>query len=373
MLVFNKSLIQTAAATSAAIDGSNNSESLFSKCAAASAIIIITAANCIGVRESTVFQNVLTSTKVILVLILFLAALVFAVHLKSIENNNNIIANDDDDDLVGGINSHIAVMNSNLSLSSSFKHSNGVLQFFSSLIACLWSFDGWADLNFMSEELRMPNQLPKIIFTGLAIVTVCYILANISFLIVLSAQSIITSPAIGYEFGFFISTRGDPFLPLFFAAGVALSTCGSLNGSIMTGGRAFYAVARDGKAPKFFSKINSVGSPYTALIAQGVWSLVLLSLPGSNFQALLNYFGPASWCFYAFTSSSVIALRYKYPNLLRPFKVPFYPFPPLIVISIALTIVVSALIRDPFFCLLSFAFILLSVPVHIFFFERKWI
>jgi amino acid transporter len=67
------------------------------------------------------------------------------------------------------------------------------------------------------------------------------------------------------------------------------------NGSIMTGGRAFFAVARKGFAPRQLAVLSTFGTPVISLIAQGIWAIVLLFLPGSSFGSLLNYFGPASW------------------------------------------------------------------------------
>lgn len=112
------------------------------------------------------------------------------------------------------------------------------------------------------------------------------------------------------------------------------------------------------------AKLNSAGAPWTALLAQGAWSLVLLMLPGSSFASLLNYFGPASWCFYALSSSALITLRIREPQALRPYRVPFYPLPPLLVITIAIMVVSSSLYTDPLYCSLAFGFVALSVPVH---------
>ena len=122
------------------------------------------------------------------------------------------------------------------------------------LVACLWSFDGWADLNFMMEELKYPSSLPKIIATALTIVTCAYILCNVAYMMLLSREIMKSTKAIGTDFGIAMS-HGDTtaFWPVFIACGVALSTMGSAHGSIMTGGRAFYAVARGGKAPSFLA------------------------------------------------------------------------------------------------------------------------
>ena len=152
------------------------------------------------------------------------------------------------------------------------------------------------------------------------------------------------------------------------AAGVAIATAGSDNGSIMTGGRAFFAVARDGFAPRYFSKLNASGAPYAALIAQCIWTCVLLLLPGSSFATLLDYFGPISWCFYAWTASSVIKLRIDEPNLIRPFLVPWYPLPPLITCFTAIMIMISSLSNgNAFYTILAIIFCAMALPLRLFF------
>jgi amino acid transporter len=85
---------------------------------------------------------------------------------------------------------------------------------------------------------------------------------------------------------------------------------------------------------------------------------------GSSFSTLLDYFGPASWFFYALSSSALIKLRYTEPNTFRPYKIPYYPIPPLIVIFIAIMVIVSSFINQPLYCFLAFSFIFLSIPVH---------
>jgi APA family basic amino acid/polyamine antiporter len=139
----------------------------------------------------------------------------------------------------------------------------------------------------------------------------------------------------------------------------------------MTGGRAFYAVARDGKAPRQMAFINRLGSPYGAILAQGGWSVVLLCLPGSNFNTLLDYCVPVSWAFYALTSFCVVMLRRKEPNAYRPFKVPLYPLPIVIVLILAIAISTSSIIQSPFYCLLAFGFVAISFPVHMYWFEGQ--
>lgn len=312
-------------------------ETVTAKLAAVGSIIVLTAINCAGIEESAMVQQLLTGLKLVLVLILFLAAMAYA------DKDPSIITH-------------------NLSLHTAFVGTKDITHFGSALVACLWSYDGYCDLNFLMEELKDPVvQLPRVVLISLAIVTTAYALANVSYFAVLDADAIILSKSVAVDMGYKV---GGTAVAALFALGVVVSTAGSNNGSIMTGGRAFYAVARGGHAPSWLARLNVMGAPYTALLAQGAWTLVLLILPGSSFSSLLDYFGPASWFFYAVTSSALIVLRYKEPHTVRPYKTPFYPLPPLMVILIAAMVIVSSLLREPLYCSLAFGFVALSIPMH---------
>lgn len=327
-------------------DNSSDDETVTSKILAVMLIVLITGLNCAGIKESAYVSIVMTTTKVILIIMVFIFSVIYA--------------------STGG--SHADNAKENLSPSSSFNGSNSIFQFGSAMVACLWCFDGYADGNYLQEEMKNPiRDLPNIVRIGVALVTACYILINIGYFTVLSKDTIIDTKAIAVQFGNTASdlfATGKDVLPTVLALGVSMSTIGSINGSIMTGGRAFYAVARAGKFPSQLAWVNSRGSPWVSLCCQGAWSIVLLMIPGSNFSTLLDYFGPTTWLFYALTSASVIVLRYKEPDTVRPFSVPFYPLPPIIVVIIAIVIFVSSVMNSPLFTVLAIGFVILSIPVY---------
>jgi basic amino acid/polyamine antiporter, APA family len=234
----------------------------------------------------------------------------------------------------------------------------------SSMIPCLWAYDGWSSLNFLAEEMRdFEKYLPRAILGAVLTVMVCYITANLAYISVLSQDQIEDSDAIAIDFGREVQSKGKSMLAGCFALGVALSVAGTCHGSLMTGARAFYATAREGMAPPILADLNRWNVPYVAVIAQGAWAIVLVLLPGSSFSTMLDYAGPASWLFYAITGSSIIWLRIKEPNAVRPFQVPFYPLPPLILCAMSLFLIISSIVRSPLFCILALILVAISVPV----------
>jgi amino acid transporter len=230
-------------------------------------------------------------------------------------------------------------------------------------MACLWAFEGWADLNFLSEELiNYEKNVGPLCVSAILIVSSCFLIINVSYFIVLDKHQIVHSDAVAIDFGQEI-TSSSHILPYFLLISVALSAAGAANSLIITGGRAFYAIAQSNQAPHIMGRLNYAGVPAISLVAQGVWAIVLVLLPGSSFQSLLQYMGPASWLFYALTCCAVIRLRVTEPKLHRPFRVPLYPLPPLIIVGIAFYLLSNTLSKEPFFCFLSLGFIALSFPV----------
>lgn len=104
-------------------------------------------------------------------------------------------------------------------------------------------YDGWSNLNFLAEEMiDFESRLPFLIIGSTCIVILSYVSVNLAYFSVMSSSDIVDSDAIAIDFG--QDVQGN-ILAGMFAGGVALSAAGSCNGSILTGGRGFYAVARE--------------------------------------------------------------------------------------------------------------------------------
>lgn len=193
----------------------NADESWISKCLAVILVTLTTLINCAGIKESAVLSIILSCTKILLVILVFIFSIIFMTYSSS----------------------NAEVANNNLNPEYAFAGSNSFIRFGSALVACLWCFDGFADGNFLLEELKNPiRDLPRIICISLIIVTSCYLLINIGYLSVLSKETIIESKAIAIQFGEVVSNSlfsGSNILPILLALGVSLSTAGSVNGSIM--------------------------------------------------------------------------------------------------------------------------------------------
>jgi len=312
---------------------------------------ILTGLNCLGVKFGSIVQNGLTTLKMAVLVAVCIIGVVFAA--TRAQTGASSCAKD------------------NLGLNAAafepgtdhHDFANTGMGFALAMVACLWAFDGWADVAFLGEELANPKfAMPVVVLVSVGTVAFLFILVNIAYMMVLTSDEISSSHALAIDFA---QTIGGSTVAGVFAFAVFVSSVGSANGSILTGGRVFFAAARDGRFPAILATLGENSrSPYAALIAQGVVSSCLLLLPGASFASLLHYFAPASWLFYAATGSTVIVLRRKFPQVERPFHCPLYPLPPIVVIIVGLCLVVSCVASSPLFSCAALGFVFISYPVY---------
>ncbi|NXX09163.1 BAT1 protein, partial [Larus smithsonianus] len=175
------------------------------KCLAAAAIVVITIVNSLSVKLGSYLQNFLTAAKMIIVTIIIVSGIVLLAQGKT-ENFKD------------------SFKDSTISVSSiSLAFYNG-----------LWAYDGWNQLNYITEELKNPyRNLPLSIIIGIPLVTVCYVLINISYFTVMTSTELLQSQAVAVTFGDRVLYPASWIVPLF----VAFSTIGSANGTCFTAGR----------------------------------------------------------------------------------------------------------------------------------------
>jgi len=212
----------------------------------------------------------------------------------------------------------------------------GITGFMAALVAALWAYDGWNNLNMVSEEIREPERnVPIALIVGVATVGALYMLVNAAVQYVLPANAIAASPRVASDaIGVVMGSAGAAIV----SAGMALSMLVTLNGTTMSGARVPFAVARD---RYFFSVLAEVHprfhTPSAAIVAQAVLSISLLLLGGS-FRQFFSLAIFAEWLFYMITASTIFVFRRRDPQARRPYRVWGYPFVP------ALFVLVSAVL-----------------------------
>jgi APA family basic amino acid/polyamine antiporter len=250
-----------------------------------------------------------------------------------------------------------------------------VLAFGAALVGSLFSSDSWNNVTFAAAEVHDPKRnLPLSLALGTGLVTVLYVLANVSYLTVL--------PLHGAADGATVLARGITHATedrvgtaaaqvIFGASGQAVmaiailvSTFGCINGLVLSGARVYYAMARDGLFFQRAGTLNARHVPAWGLVLQGVWAS-LLCLTGTYGQ-LLNYVIFASLTFYTFTTIGLFVLRAKRPDAERPYRTLGYPILPALYIlmaaGVAVILLIAAETRTQ--ATSGLVLVLLGVPVY---------
>jgi amino acid transporter len=144
---------------------------------------------------------------------------------------------------------------------------------------------------------------------------------------------------------------------------VALSTFGTLNGSMMTGPRVFYAMAEDGL---FFRRLARVqpryGTPAGAIALSVVLGVIFVSV--RSFVQLADQFVIGIWPFYALGVAAVLVLRRREPGVERPYRTWGYPWVPGLFVLAAVLLLGNYVVREPWTVLANVGVLLTGVPVY---------
>ena len=300
--------------------------------AAAVVIIVLTAINYRGVREGGWVQSFLTGLNVGIVVALI--ALGYALVHGSAGGRASIPA-------PTGIR---------------FWGSFGV-----AMVAALWAYEGWNNVTFAAGEVKRPERnLPLALTVGTAAVIAIYVGLNMVYYRVLTLPEIAQSPRVAADAAArILGPKGSQLVAL----AIIIAVFGSINGSILAGARVYYAMAKDGLFFRWCAAVHPrFRTPHLALVVQAVWSVLLVSLAG--YEELFTYTVFAAWIFYALTAGGVIVLRRKLPDLPRPYRVPAYPWVPILFVVAAAAFVGNTLVEKPVEAGWGCVLVALGVPVY---------
>lgn len=245
----------------------------------------------------------------------------------------------------------------------------GVAGFMAALVAALWAYDGWNDLNMVAGEVRRPERsIPRALITAVAIVGGLYMLVNAAVQYVMPAAAIAGSARPASDaIGLVLGGAGARIV----AAGMALSMLATLNGTIMSGARVPFAVARDGY---FFSALAEVNprfhTPGIALLVQAALAIVLL-LFGGSFRQFFSLAIFAEWLFYMIAASTVFIFRRREPQKARPYSVWGYPVVPILFVMASAVLLYYTFTDNLLNSAAGVVVILAGIPVFQAFARRK--
>lgn len=310
-------------------------------------IAIFTGLNCFTVLIGGRVQAFLTALKV--VMIVGLAAMIFM-------------------GTSGGTFDHLAPIGD-----GSF---SGFSAFGTAMLAALWAYDGWCNMPMAAGEIRDPGRnIPRALAIGMLLVFVVYAVTNLAYFYALPFIDVLTSYSPTHRDALPVATRaaqatlGSTAVSVLSFAFV-VSALGGMNGSILTGARIPYAMARD---RLFFRQLGELGrrsrTPAAAVATQGVIAGALAST--GSFDQLTNYVVFASWIFYALATGAIFVLRRREPLAPRPFRVPFYPVLPAVFLLASLFLLVNTLVTETRESAIGLLLIVSGIPVYHWFRKSK--
>ena len=244
---------------------------------------------------------------------------------------------------------------------TSVKSVGGASGFFAALVAALWAYDGWNNVSMVASEVKNPQRnLPLALIVGTLAVMAIYMLANVAYFYVLPAEAVANSNRVA----------GEMMRRIFGAPGAAavsvaamISIFAALNGSILTGARVPFAVARDGLMWPSLGKIHPrYFTPANSIVVLSLWSMVIVLSGGYDFLFNLVIF--SSWILYGMATASVIVLRRKRPDLARPYKTIGYPVVPILFVLVTIALLGQTFYDRPGQSMLGLLIILLGLPLY---------
>jgi APA family basic amino acid/polyamine antiporter len=227
------------------------------------------------------------------------------------------------------------------------------IAFIAAMSGAFWVYDGWINITYSASEIKNPKRnLPKVLFISALIYISIYLIMNLAYIYVVPvpdmAHKYVTAEATGQAY--LVATDaasnfwGD-WGGALIAIAIAISTFGTVNGTIMLSARVYFAMARDGLFPKHMGEVHHrYHTPVRSLFVQGIWtSLLVLS---GTFDQLTDMLIFVSWIFYALAAFGVIILRRRMPDAPRTYRVWGYPVLPVIFIIFASVFIVFTLYSD---------------------------
>ena len=240
--------------------------------------------------------------------------------------------------------------------------------FVAASILVLFSFLGWDRVGYVAGEMKDPKKtIPLTMFYGISLISLIYLAANLLYHTVLGLEGvrgsiIVASDTASILFG----NKGAIIISLV----VIISATGSINGTIMSASRLYFAMARDGLLFKWFKNIHPKHkTPNRSIIAHCIWGIALLFIR-QNFETIVSGMVFTILIFYILTTLAFFKFR-KTNQGKKGYRLPFYPILPLIYLGGLVLLVVLRLFFQFNLSVQDLSFVLTGVPIYFLFFKQK--
>jgi APA family basic amino acid/polyamine antiporter len=296
-------------------------------------VLLISGLHCLGVRQGTITQNILTTLKIGALLGIILLGVLFG----------------------KGDTAHFSPL-------FDWQKIGNFSVFAAAFIPAIFAYSGWNAVIYIAGEVKEPEKnLPKALLWANLLVITLYLAINVVYIYgvpvtemkgALRVSEVATTALFGYQTSAWIT------------AIITVSILGALNVVTMLGPRIYYAMARDGVFFKRLAEVHpTFGTPARAIMLQAIWACLLI-LTGT-FGTLFTYVSVIITLFSALTVGSVIVLRYKRPRLKRPYKLWGYPIVPILFIAAHIWIVWGSVTEKPYETLIGLFIVCLGIPAYL--------
>ena len=231
------------------------------------------------------------------------------------------------------------------------------------LIAVFWAYDGWVYITWVAGEVKNPRRnVPLAMVIGIVVVGVIYISMNLTYIYAMPLSEVAKHETIAHSAAVVLFS---PAAGTWLSATIALSCFGAMASCILSGARVYYAMAKDGV---FFQRMAEVHpkwrTPAFSLIGQSLWA-ALLTVSG-RYDQLYTYVIYGMVLSYTATVVGLFVLRWKRPDIPRPYRCTGYPIVPATYILIGTAWTLNTILTRPVEAFWGTAIVLLGVPGYLY-------
>ncbi len=302
-------------------------------------IVVLTYVNVVGLRWGALMQNVSTWTK-------FAAMAAFVVLGFAIGKGN-----------WANFSGHGAGLTMGLS-PGQFISSMGI-----GLIAVFWAYDGWVYITWVAGEVKEPRRnVPLAMVLGILVVGVIYLAMNLTYVYAMPLSEIAKHETIAHAAA---AALFSPRAAVWLSITIAISCFSAAATCTLSGARVYLAMAQDGVFFKRMAVIHPKWrTPAFSLIGQGIWAGVL-TLSG-RYDQLYTYVIFGMVLSYTLTVIALFILRWKRPDIPRPYRCAGYPWLPAIYVLVGTAWTLNTIITRPIEAFWGTAIVLIGVPGYLY-------
>ncbi len=231
------------------------------------------------------------------------------------------------------------------------------------LIAVFWAYDGWVYITWVAGEVKAPQKtIPRALMLGIITVAVLYISMNLVYVYAMPYPQIRNYETIAHASAVRLFS---PNAAVWLSLAIAISCFGAAASCTLSGGRVYYAMARDGVFFHSMAKVHPRWrTPAVSLIWQGIWSSAL-ALSG-RYDQLYTYVMFMMVLSYLAGVGALFLFRWKRPDAPRPYRCTGYPWLPAIYLLVAGAWALNTIYERPKEALAGLLIVLIGVPGYMY-------